>query len=107
MRLRRDLGEQSTAGMVYRADFRVAGSTTHDSVSRRGGLWDVNTGRLGHEYGYRFDVSRLRHGRGRHGNDAPRRRVAHNRRRVREFQLSAPGVRHVALNAEGCALPRR
>jgi hypothetical protein len=82
VRLRRDLGEQSTAGVVftdrsegarfnrvagfdarlqfakvYSADFRVAGSTTRDSVSRSGGLWEVNTGRSGREYGYRFAMS--------------------------------------------------
>jgi hypothetical protein len=79
VRLRRDLGEQSTAGIVftdrsegarfnrvagfdarlqfakvYSADLRFANSTTRDSVSRSGTLWEANTGRSGREYGYRF-----------------------------------------------------
>ena len=79
VRLRRDLGEQSTAGIVftdrtegarfnrvagfdarlqfakvYSADIRYAGSSTRDSTSRRGTLWEANTGRSGREYGYRF-----------------------------------------------------
>lgn len=82
VRLRRDLGEQSTAGIVYTdrsegarfnrvagfdarlqfakvysADFRIAGSSTRDSVSRSGALWEANTGRSGREYGYRFAMS--------------------------------------------------
>ena len=81
VRLRRDLGEQSTAGIVftdrregarfnrvagfdsrlqfakvYSADLRFAMSTTRDNTTRSGSLWEANTGRSGREYGYRFSM---------------------------------------------------
>ncbi len=81
VRLRRDLGDQSTAGIVltdrqegarfnrvagfdsrlqfaktYSTEVRYAVSVTRDSVSRRGTLWEANTGRSGRGYGYRFSL---------------------------------------------------
>ncbi len=81
LRLRRDLGDQSTAGIVltdrhegarfnrvagfdsrlqfaktYSAEFRYATSVTRDSVDRSGSLWEANTGRSGRGYGYRFSI---------------------------------------------------
>lgn len=81
IRLRRDLGEQSTAGIVftdrtegarfnrvggadvrlqfrrvYSADLRFAGSLTRDESSRSGSLWELSHGRTGRAYGYRFNV---------------------------------------------------
>ncbi|MCE2902079.1 MAG: DUF5916 domain-containing protein [Gemmatimonas sp.] len=81
VRLRRDLGEQSTAGLVftdrsegarfnrvagfdsrlqfrnvYSVDLRWAGSMTRDSVTRTGQLWEVSTGRTGRGYGYRYNL---------------------------------------------------
>ena len=79
VRLRRDIGDQSTAGLVltnrsdggrfnrvagfdsrfqfakyYSAEFRVAGSVTHDTATRNGILWEANQGRSGRSYGNRF-----------------------------------------------------
>lgn len=81
VRLRRDLGEQSNAGIVftdrtegarfnrvggadvrlqfrrvYSADLRFAGSLTRDSSSQTGSLWEVGHGRTGRGYGYRYNV---------------------------------------------------
>lgn len=81
VRLRRDIGEQSTAGLVftdrtergranrvagfdtrlqfarfYSAEFRVAASMTRDSVARTGGLWEINQGRSGRGYGNRYSL---------------------------------------------------
>jgi hypothetical protein len=81
VRLRRDIGEQSTAGIVftdrtegarfnrvggfdtrlqfarmYSVDLRLAGSITRDSVTRTGALWEASTGRTGRSYGYRYNV---------------------------------------------------
>ncbi len=81
IRLRRDLGEQSTAGLVftdrsegarfnrvagldtrlqfknvYSVDLRWAGSQTRDSVTRTGQLWEASTGRTGRSYGYRYNL---------------------------------------------------
>lgn len=81
VRLRRDLGEQSTAGIVltdrtegarfnrvagvdtrlqfakvYSVDLRWAGSITRDTSTRTGSLWEAGTGRTGRGYGYRFNV---------------------------------------------------
>ncbi|MEI6739086.1 MAG: DUF5916 domain-containing protein [Gemmatimonadaceae bacterium] len=80
LRLRRDIGEQSNAGLVitdrtqgtrynrlagfdtrlqwanyYSAEVRLAGSLTHDSSgTRRGALWEVTQGRSGRAYGNRY-----------------------------------------------------
>ncbi len=79
VRLRRDIGDQSTAGLVltdrseggrfnrvagfdsrfqfakyYSVEFRVAGSVTHDTATRNGVLWEANQGRSGRSYGNRF-----------------------------------------------------
>ena len=81
IRLRRDIGDQSTAGLVYTdrmdgprynrvggidsrlqfanyysAEFRLAGSVTHDSTTRTGSWWEVNQGRSGRMYGNRFSL---------------------------------------------------
>ncbi|MCZ8205799.1 DUF5916 domain-containing protein [Gemmatimonas sp.] len=81
VRLRRDLGEQSTAGIVftdrsegarfnrvagfdtrlqfakvYSADIRFAASMTRDSSTRTGSLWEVSHGRTGRGYGYRYNL---------------------------------------------------
>lgn len=81
VRLRRDIGEQSTAGIVftdrsegarfnrvagfdtrlqfanvYSVDLRYAGSMTRDSVTRTGALWEAGTGRTGRGYGYRYNL---------------------------------------------------
>ena len=81
MRLRRDLGEQSTAGLVftdrsegarfnrvagvdsrvqfanvYSVDLRYAASITRDSSTRTGALWEASTGRTGRGYGYRYSL---------------------------------------------------
>ncbi|MCC7001695.1 MAG: carbohydrate binding family 9 domain-containing protein [Gemmatimonadaceae bacterium] len=81
VRLRRDLGEQSTAGLVftdrtegarfnrvagfdsrlqfakvYSVDLRYAGSVTRDSTTRTGSLWEVSQGRTGRSYGYRYNI---------------------------------------------------
>ena len=81
VRLRRDVGQQSTAGLVftdrtergranrvagldtrlqfarfYSAELRVAGSMTRDSVTRMGALWEVNQGRSGRSYGNRISL---------------------------------------------------
>jgi hypothetical protein len=81
LRLRRDLGEQSTAGIVftdrsegarfnrvagfdtrlqfrnvYSVDLRYAGSMTRDSATRTGSLWEASTGRTGRGYGYRYNL---------------------------------------------------
>jgi hypothetical protein len=82
LRLRRDIGDQSTAGMVftdrtdgsafnrvggldarfqfnrvYNTEWRFAGSLTGDQKGRRnGGLWEANTGRTGRAYGYRYSI---------------------------------------------------
>lgn len=81
VRLRRDVGEQSTAGIVftdrsegarvnrvagfdtrlqfknvYSVDLRYAASLTRDSSTRTGALWEVGTGRTGRGYGYRYNV---------------------------------------------------
>jgi len=81
VRLRRDIGAQSTAGVVYTdraergrsnrvagldarfqfanfysAEFRLAGSVTRDSISRTGALWEANHGRSGRSYGYRYAI---------------------------------------------------
>ena len=79
LRLRRDLGEQSTAGLVYtdrtegrffnrvggfdsrlqfnrvyNVELRLTGSVTADSAgTRRGGIWEASTGRTGRSWGYR------------------------------------------------------
>jgi hypothetical protein len=81
IRLRRDLGEQSNAGLVftdrtegsrfnrvagfdsrlqfanvYSLDLRYAASMTRDSSTRRGSLWELSHGRTGRGYGYRFNL---------------------------------------------------
>lgn len=81
VRLRRDIGEQSTAGLVftdrsegarfnrvagvdsrlqfrnvYSVDLRYAASMTRDSVTRTGSLWELNHGRTGRGYGYRYSM---------------------------------------------------
>lgn len=81
VRLRRDVGEQSTAGIVftdrtegarfnrvagfdtrlqfanmYSVDLRYAGSMTRDSITRTGALWEASTGRTGRGYGYRYNL---------------------------------------------------
>jgi hypothetical protein len=81
VRLRRDIGEQSTAGIVftdrsegarfnrvagldtrlqfakvYSVDVRYAASMTRDSVTRTGSLWELSHGRTGRGYGYRYNV---------------------------------------------------
>lgn len=81
VRLRRDLGEQSNAGIVftdrteggqfnrvagadarlqfarvYSIDLRAAGSITRDSTTRRGALWELSHGRTGRGYGYRYNL---------------------------------------------------
>jgi hypothetical protein len=79
-RLRRDLGEQSTAGIVYtdrtegsrfnrvggfdtrlqfnrvyNVELRVVGSVTRDTgITRGGGILEASTGRTGRSWGYRF-----------------------------------------------------
>ncbi len=83
LRLRRDIGDQSNAGMLYTdrtegADFnrvagtdarlqfrrvysielRLFGSATRDDAGRRdGALWEVNSGRTGRSYGYRYGIA--------------------------------------------------
>lgn len=79
VRLRRDVGQQSTAGLVftdrsegsrsnrvagfdsrlqfknyYSLELRLAGSQTRDSTTKSGSLWEVNQGRTGRTYGYRY-----------------------------------------------------
>lgn len=80
VRLRRDLGDQSTAGMVYTdrtegatfnrvagidgrlqyasvysTEWRLVGSATRDGNGRRNGaIWEANTGRTGRSYGFRY-----------------------------------------------------
>ena len=82
LRLRRDIGDQSTAGMVYTdridgerynrvigydhrfqfkgvysTELRLAGSLTGDSTGRRGGaIWEGNFGRTGRSYGFRYFI---------------------------------------------------
>jgi hypothetical protein len=81
VRLRRDLGDQSTAGIVftdrtegarfnrvagadmrlqfakvYSLDLRYAGSMTRDSLTRTGSLWEASHGRTGRSVGYRFNL---------------------------------------------------
>lgn len=81
VRLRRDLGEQSTAGIVftdrsegarfnrvagfdtrlqfakvYSIDLRYAASVTRDNSTRTGALWEASTGRTGRGYGYRYNL---------------------------------------------------
>lgn len=81
VRLRRDLGDQSTAGVVftdrsegarfnrvagfdtrlqfakmYSVDLRYAGSITRDSGTRTGALWEASHGRTGRGYGYRYNL---------------------------------------------------
>ncbi|WP_309673525.1 DUF5916 domain-containing protein [Gemmatimonas sp.] len=81
VRLRRDIGDQSTAGIVltdrhegarfnrvagfdsrlqfaktYSAEVRYATSLTRDSTDRSGTLWEANTGRTGRGYGYRYGI---------------------------------------------------
>jgi hypothetical protein len=81
VRLRRDVGEQSTAGIVftdrsegarfnrvagfdsrlqfanvYSVDVRYAASMTRDSTTRTGSLWELSHGRTGRGYGYRYNV---------------------------------------------------
>ncbi|MCO4098055.1 MAG: hypothetical protein HEQ38_01405 [Gemmatimonas sp.] len=81
VRLRRDVGDQSTAGIVftdrsegsrfnrvagfdtrlqfakvYSVDVRYAASMTRDTVTRTGSLWEVSHGRTGRGYGYRYNV---------------------------------------------------
>ncbi|AMW03929.1 DUF5916 domain-containing protein [Gemmatimonas phototrophica] len=81
VRLRRDLGEQSNAGIVftdrsegarfnrvagfdtrlqfanvYSLDLRYAASRTRDSVTRTGALWEASHGRTGRALGYRFNL---------------------------------------------------
>ena len=81
VRLRRDIGDQGTAGLVftdrteggqynrvagfdsrlqfaklYSAEFRLAGSITHNDSTQRGALWEVNQGRSGRGYGNRFSL---------------------------------------------------
>lgn len=85
LRLRRDLGDQSNAGMVYTdrtegssfnrvagvdarlqyggvysSEVRLAGSMTRDSGGRRNGaIWEGNSGRTGRSYGFRFTVQAI------------------------------------------------
>ncbi|MFN5599592.1 MAG: DUF5916 domain-containing protein [Gemmatimonas sp.] len=81
IRLRRDLGEQSTAGIVFTdrtegarfnrvagvdsrlqfakvfsVDLRYAASITRDTTTRTGSLWEVSHGRTGRGYGYRYNL---------------------------------------------------
>lgn len=82
LRLRRDIGDQSSAGMVYTdriegpffnrvagvdsrlqfrrvysAEVRLVGSLTRDSSGRRdGGIWEANLGRTGRSYGFRYGL---------------------------------------------------
>jgi hypothetical protein len=81
VRLRRDIGDQSTAGIVftdrqegarfnrvagfdtrlqyakvYSSEFRYAVSRTRDSTTRNGSLWEANSGRTGRGYGYRLSL---------------------------------------------------
>lgn len=81
VRVRRDVGAEGTAGLVYtdrsegarfnrvagfdsRLQFgrvysveaRVAGSVTRDSSTRVGMLWESNFGRTGREYGFRYGL---------------------------------------------------
>lgn len=83
LRLRRDIGDQSNAGMlytdrtdgsnfnrvggtdarlqfrrVYSLELRLFGSATRDVAGRRdGSMWEANTGRTGRSYGYRYGLS--------------------------------------------------
>jgi hypothetical protein len=85
VRLRRDIGEQSTAGLVYtdRSDagffnrvggmdvrfqfhkvysteWRLVGAATRDGDGRRNGaLFEANTGRTGRSWGYRFGMQAI------------------------------------------------
>ena len=81
IRLRRDLGEQSNAGIVftdrtegtrfnrvagfdtrlqfanvYSVDVRYAASITRDTATRTGALWELSHGRTGRGYGYRYNL---------------------------------------------------
>ena len=81
LRMRRDIGTESNAGLVYtdrvegakfnrvagfdsRIQFgrvysfetRLAGSVTRDSTTRTGGLWESNLGRTGRGYGFRYGL---------------------------------------------------
>jgi hypothetical protein len=82
LRLRRDIGDQSTAGLVYtdridgstynrvagldsrlqfkkvyNIEMRLVGSATGDSTGRRDGtIIEANTGRTGRSYGYRYSL---------------------------------------------------
>jgi Domain of unknown function (DUF5916) len=82
LRLRRDLGVESTAGLlitdrtegarynrvggldmrlqfnrVYNIEVRAHGSLTRDDAPRRGGaMWEANTGRSGRSYGFRYGL---------------------------------------------------
>jgi Domain of unknown function (DUF5916) len=85
LRLRRDLGDQSTAGIVYtdrmegakynrvaggdmrlqfsrvyNIELRVVGSATGDGISRRNGaILEANHGRTGRAYGYRYSLQAI------------------------------------------------
>ena len=85
LRLRRDLGDQSNAGMVYTdrtegasfnrvagvdarlqyrgvysSELRLAGSMTRDGGGRRdGAIWEGNSGRTGRSYGFRYSVQAI------------------------------------------------
>jgi len=85
MRLRRDIGDQSNAGIVYtdrteggafnrvagfdsrlqfnrvyNIEWRLVGSATRDaSGGRNGALLEANTGRTGRSYGYRYGIQAI------------------------------------------------
>ena len=85
LRLRRDIGDQSTAGLVYtdriegasynrvagldsrlqfrrvyNVELRVVGSLSGDSTGRRDGtILEANTGRTGRSYGYRYSLQAI------------------------------------------------
>ncbi len=85
VRLRRDIGDQSNAGVlytnrtegsrfnrvggtdarfqfrrVYSVELRLFGSATRDGAGRRdGALWEVNSGRTGRSYGYRYGIAAI------------------------------------------------
>ncbi len=85
LRIRRDIGDQSNAGLlytdrtagarfnrvagtdarfqfrsVYSIESRLFGSATRDAAGRRdGALWEVNTGRTGRSYGYRYGIAAI------------------------------------------------
>ena len=85
LRLRRDIGDQSNAGVVltdrteggtfnrvagldarfqfrgvYNTEWRFAGSDTRNAAGRRqGAIWEANTGRTGRSWGYRYGIQAI------------------------------------------------